>query len=253
MANQTDTTDGKPVQEKIKPIPYPLNILENYLKNYVPANDHFDSDGKWEAKYKMFTMASGRAGHAGTLSFKRKSLSGKEAFIELTIDKAGVDRYWQKINAKIKFKKDLLSSPVKWQYEVKVTTPKGKVLRNTEIKKYAVNYEKRIDFVCNGKRKSVKTSGTIALNWLLFDAVQRMPREKNTKSEFTLIDHFDQFKPNNTISFCNNIEINVANNKKLELYVYNQLGDGILPVAYYVNKCGKLLFVVSGVEAYALI
>jgi hypothetical protein len=39
----------------------------------------------------------------------------------------------------------------------------------------------------------------------------------------------------------------------LELHVYNQLGDGILPIVYYVNKSGRLLFVVSGVEAYAKI
>ncbi len=253
MINQTNTTDKKTNQKITKSVPYPLNLLEHYLKNYIPSEKSFDPNGKWEAKYKMFTMASGRAGHAGTLIFKRKSLSKKEAFIELTIDKAGVAGYWQKIRAKLKFKTDLLSSPVKWQYEVKVTTPKGEVLKNTEIKKHAVNYGNKIDFVCHGKRKEVEISGDVAMNRLLFDAVQRMPAVKNTKAEFTLIDHFDQIKPNNTIYFHNNIEVNVANNKKLELCVYNQLGDGILPIAYYVNKSGRLLFVVSGVEAYALI
>jgi len=253
MTNQTSTTNQKLNQEITKPISYPLNILENYLKNYIPSEKSFDPDGEWDAKYKMFSMASGRAGHAGTLSFKRKSLSKKEAFIELTIDKAGVDRYWQKIKAKMKFKTDLLSTPVKWQYEARMTDPKGELLKNSEIKKHAVNYGNKIDFVCNGKRKSVKTSGDVAINWLLFDAVQRMPREKNAKAKFTLIDHFDQLKPNNTISFRNKIEINVANNKKLKLYVYNQLGNGILPIVYYVNKSGRLLFVVSGVEAYAKI
>ena len=69
MTNQTNTTNQKIIPEKIKPIPYPLNILENYLKNYIPSKKSFDPGGKWENKYKMFSMASGRAGHAGTLIF----------------------------------------------------------------------------------------------------------------------------------------------------------------------------------------
>jgi hypothetical protein len=58
MANQTDTAEQRIIRKISKPIPYPLNILENYLKNYVPPNDHFDPDGKWAAKYKMFTIIS---------------------------------------------------------------------------------------------------------------------------------------------------------------------------------------------------
>ena len=253
MANQQKPAAEKTVPTKSKPIPYPLNILEHYLKNYIPPKKSFDPNGKWEAKYKMFTTAGGRAAHAGTLVFKRKTLSKREAFIELEIDKAGVDSYWQKVNAKMKFKTDLLSSPVKWQYEAKITGPKGEVIKNTEIKQYAVNNKNEIDFVWKNKRKKLKIPGNIALNWLLFDAVQRMPRENKVKVDFTLIDHFDQPKPNNTISFRDDIEINAAGGVKLKLYVYAQLGDGILPIVYYVDKSGRLLFVVSGVEAYAKI
>jgi len=253
MTNQQKTAKEKVVPAKRKPIPYPLNILEHYLKSYVPSKESFDPNGKWKSKYKMFTMASGRAAHAGTLIFERKFLSKKEAFIELKIDKAGVDNYWQKVKAKLKFNTDILSSPVKWQYESKMTNPKGELLKNTEINQYAIKHSKEIDFVCNGKRKKIKTSGDIALSWLLFDAVQRMPKEKTEEEKFTLIDHFDQIKPNNTISFRNEIEINVSGNEKLKLYVYKQFGEGILPIIYYVDKFGRLLFVISGVEAYAKI
>jgi len=253
MTNQTNTTKQKSIPIQSKPIPYPLNILEHYLKNYVPPKKSFDPNGKWEAEYKMFTTAGGGAANAGTLIFKRKSLSKSEAFIELDIDKAGVDNYWQKVNAKMKFKTDLLSSPVKWQYEAKITGPKGEVIKNTEIKQYAVNNKNEIDFVWKNKRKKLKISGDIALNWLLFDAVQRMPGKNTEKTKFTLIDHFDQPKPDNTISFRDDIEINVAGGEKLKLYFYAQLGDGILPIAYYVDKSGRLLFVVSGVEAYGLV
>jgi len=253
MTNQTNTAATKTIPKKIKKVPYPLNILEHYLKSYVPPKDSFDPDGKWEAKYKMFSMAGGRAGHAGTLIYKRKSLSKNEAFIELVIDKAGVDGYWQKVNAKMKFKTDMLSSPVKWQYEAKVTNPKGELLKKTNIKKSAIKRINKIEFVCNNKSNKIKVSGEIALSWLLFDAVQRMPKEKTGKVKFTLIDHFDQIKRNNTISFRNKIEINVSKEEKLELFVYAQMGEGILPIIYYVDKSGRLLFVVSGIEAYGLV
>jgi len=251
MNNHTNTIIRKSTQNRIKPLPYPLNILKNYLEKFSPPEKPFIPDDEWKSEYKMFSMASGRAGHAGTLLFKRKPLSEKEAFIELTIDKAGIDRYWQKTNAKIKFKTDLLSSPVKWQYESKITKPNGELLKNTEIKKYAVNQDGKINVICKHNKTVIKSSRNIAMSWLLFDAVQRMPKEKSNVSDFTLIDHFDQFKPNNTISFQKKIEINTT--EKLELYSFLQLGNGIIPIVYYVNKYGQLLFVVSGIEAYALV
>ncbi|RLD09266.1 MAG: hypothetical protein DRI44_08870 [Chlamydiae bacterium] len=253
MINQTSSTDQKPISVKIKPLPYPLNILKYYLKDYIPPKKSFDPNGKWENKYKMFSLASGRAGHAGTLIFKRKLLSKSEAFIELNFDKAGINRNWQKVNAKMKFKTDLLSSPVKWQYEAKMTNPKGGVIKNTEIKEYAINDNNEINFVWNDKRKKIITSRNIALNWLLFDAVQRMPRKDFGGTAFTLIDHFDQPKPNNKITFRDEIEINVAKGEILKLFTYKQLGTGILPIVYYVDKYGRLLFVVSGIEAYGLV
>ena len=253
MTSQTSTIEQKTNPPKTNRVPYPLNILTHYLKDYIPPKKSFDPNGKWENKYKMFSMASGKAGHAGTLIFMRKSLSKAEAFIELTIDKAGVDGYWQKVKASLKFKTDLLSSPVKWQYEAKVTNPKGEIKKNTEIKKYAINNNNEIDFVWNGKRQRVKTSRNVALSWLLFDAIQRMPRKDFGGAEFTLIDHFDQLKPDNKITFRDAIEINVAKGEKLKLFTYKQLGTGILPIVYYVDKFGRLLFVVSGIEAYALV
>ena len=129
---------------------------------------------------------------------------------------------------------------------------KGGVIAGTDINKSAIVKNNKVQFVCKNKKREVKIKQPVALSWLLFDAVQRLPRKKFTPVNFTLIDHFDQVKRNNIISFYNTIEVDLPVGESIKLHSYKQFGKGILPVVYYVDDAGRLLFVISGIETYII-
>ena len=100
--------------------------------------------------------------------------------------------------------------------------------------------------------KALPVAGPYTLNWCLFDAVQRLPREKTQPLGFTLIDHFDEPKADCTLAFRKRMDVAVAGGRTIATYSYDQLGRGNVPWVYWVDDRGRLLFVAAGLEAYAL-
>ncbi len=128
----------------------------------------------------------------------------------------------------------------------------GNLFENSEVQKFGICKKNSVEIVYKNKKRKIKSKNPFALSWLLFDAVQKLPREKFEPINFTLIDHFDQIKPDNQISFHGSNVIDIPKKEKLKLHVYDQLGNGIVPIVYYVDDFGRLLFVVSGIEVYIL-
>ncbi len=243
---------GATAKPMLKPLPAPLNMIEKALANFNPPSGEFNPDGEFSFSYKLLCMAGGGpGGHAGNLSLKKESLSKNEALMEFDFTKNGVGCK-QKSNAKIRFKTDHLDSPIKWKYGSKMVDMQGKLLKNSEIQKYGIAKKNLLEIICKNKKRKVKSQKPFALSWLLFDAVQKLQRKKFEPINFTLIDHFDQIKPDHQISFHGSIVIDIPKKENLKLHVYDQLGDGILPIVYFVDDAGRLLFVVSGIEVYIL-
>ena len=237
---------------KPKLLPTPLNFIQEVLANFVPPDEKFNSDGEYSLSYKLLSMAGGGAGgHAGNLFFHKKPISKDEAVMDLSYTKFGVSCK-QKSTAQIRFKTNELDSPVKYKYESKLVDMKGKLFGNSEVLKHGIIKNNSVEIVCKNKKRKTKSQNPFALSWLLFDAVQKLPRENFDPLKFTLIDHFDQIKPDNQISFHGSIVIDIPKKEKLKLHVYDQLGDGIVPIVYYADNYGRLLFVVSGIEVYIL-
>ena len=241
-----------PTKPKLKLLPMPLNLLEKFLENYSPPSGKFNPDKEFSLSYKMLSMAGGGiGGHAGDLSLHKKPLSKNEALMEFDFTKFGLGCR-QIAKAKIRFKTNALNSPIKWKYESKMVDMQDITFKNSEVQKNGILKNNSGEIVCKNKKRKIKSKNTFALSWLLFDAVQNLPRKKFDPIKFTLIDHFDQIKPDNQISFHGSISINIPKKENLKLHVFDQLGDGIVPIVYYVDDSGMLLFVVSGIEAYVL-
>jgi hypothetical protein len=92
---------------------------------------------------------------------------------------------------------------------------------------------------------------------------------------FTLLDDFDQVKPDQTLAPHGQVTLTLGGSRvvrhrveKLEkgtvhrpvvereggrnvvLRQYSQTGRGVVPWVYYVDEAGRLFFVVAGIEAY---
>jgi hypothetical protein len=71
------------------------------------------------------------------------------------------------------------------------------------------------------------------------------------------LEDFDRPKPHHTLQYVDTVSLLLADHRTrtgtlLRLHVYHHLGDGNMPWVYWVDEQGRLLFAVSGFEAYAL-
>jgi hypothetical protein len=99
--------------------------------------------------------------------------------------------------------------------------------------------------------KKVAITGDYTLGWALFDAVGRLPAEQAPPLRFTLIDHFDQVKPGHVLSFRTAADVTIRD-RTLRLHAFDQVGTGVVPWVWWVDRQGCLLAAVSGLESYLL-
>lgn len=100
-------------------------------------------------------------------------------------------------------------------------------------------------------RRAQPLGGAHALNWGLFDAVQRLPRALPEPLCFDLIKDFDELKPAQTLGWRESLSV-AQGGAVLELEAWQLTGEGTLPTIYYRDTQGRLLFVISGLEGYIL-
>ena len=100
------------------------------------------------------------------------------------------------------------------------------------------------------------STGPCTINWLLLEAVGRLPRAAFPPLGFTLLEDFDRPKPHHTLHYAETVNLALPAQRHageaLRLHVYHHLGDGNMPWVYWVDDQGGLLFAVSGFEAYVL-
>ena len=108
-----------------------------------------------------------------------------------------------------------------------------------------------IDLTDGRTQRQIPAPGAYAVNWALFEAVGRLPREEFEPLRFTMLDHFDQLKPGQVLSYRETADVSLGG-RSVRLHAYDHLGEGIVPWIYWVDDEGRLLFAVSGLEAYLL-
>jgi len=143
-----------------------------------------------------------------------------------------------------------LSTPQRWQFNRRVIGEQS-VVPGTQLLKSATFAQGKIEIGAGRTTRRIAMPGPYTLNWALFDAVTRLPREQTEPIEFTLIDHFDQVKPNHRLSFRETVDATFST-KPITLHAYDHVGEGILPWVYYVDPAGRLLAAISGLEGYLL-
>jgi hypothetical protein len=145
-----------------------------------------------------------------------------------------------------------LSTPRQWSFRAQVFDEDGQPIPEALL-------ERNVD-VRNGKMhvttdkdrpRDYPLAGPYTVNWALFDAVGRLPREPFEPIRFTLVDHFDQVKPENKLVFRRAIDTPIAD-KTVRLYGFDQTGRGVMPWTYWVDQQGRVVVAISGLETYML-
>jgi len=228
---------------------FSLDVISDVVKGLRLPRGRFDAKGSLKSTYGVYTFA-GRGGRAGKLELNRRAVSNGGFVLAVSYEKS-LPGHTQRVAGEMHCRNDELGTPSRWSWRTHIRDLSGKAVESTELKKRATAESGKIE-ISDGRGKkviAVKTAYTI--NWGLFEAVQRLPREAFRPVAFTMLDHFDQVKPGQSISYHGMIEVALSG-KAMRLHRFDHLGEGIVPWVYWVNDEGRLVFALSGLEGYLL-
>jgi len=230
------------------PADFPLDTIGRLVDRIALPEEAFDASGSWQSRFGVYSTV-GNGSRVGQLSLQRVVKPGGRVLLDMKYEKTHLGGR-QQITAKIHLPAhSRLSTPSDWSFRAHVLDASGRVFENTRIKKSVVVNSGTMTVHDASGSTEIPLQGEYALNWALFDAVGRLPAERMTRARFTLIDHFDQVKPDHVLSFRTTTDVTIGGRAR-RLHAYDQLGRGIVPWVWWVDEDGRLLAAVSGLETY---
>jgi len=232
---------------------FTLNVVAPHLEDFRPPDGPHNPQGDWQLDYGVYTLGSirGHGGRAGGLTLRRKALANGGAVLDVDYQKTVRPDLAQQVAGQVRCRGDALATPLRWTFTSQIVDPSANPVEHTPLKKSAVADASRIEITDDRTRRSFPTPSAYTINWALFEAVGRLPRDRFEPLRFTMLDHFDQIKPHQVLSYRTTADV-LLGNRPVRLHAYDHLGQGIVPWIYWVDDRGRLLFAVSGLEAYLL-
>ena len=228
-----------------------LGLIASKLAGFSPPESPFDPEGEWTLSYGVYSLAN-VCDLAGGLTLFRKPSPDGGASITLDYEKHLPDSRKQNVTAKIHCSADRLSTPDRWSYRSEVLDQAGELLEQLSLERSALAKDDLVEFRTGGRLRNKRIARPFTLGWLLFDAVQRLPRREFSPIRFAMFDDFDQVKASQELSFHKTVDVDFGDSGTVRLYAFDHLGEGIVPWVYWVDGEGRLLFAVAGIEAYIL-
>jgi len=256
---------------------FTLDILASQLVGFEPPQGPHDPAGDWQLAYRVYSLGAthGMYGSLGRVFLTRQRRGDGLFSLQVKCEKPASGQFVAKLTAQIDARPERLPMPVRWSWQSEIVDRDGKRVEGTGLERSASATETEIIFG-NPARKRPRPKAC-TLNWLLMEAVGRLPREAFDPLQFTLIDDFDQFKPGGMLSYGQSGPVvlgdrptrqthieelpkgrihkttsAMAGGRAVRLHAYHQVGEGTVPWVYWVDDQGRLLMAVSGVEAYVL-
>jgi len=230
--------------------PFTLDSITPHLQGFQCPQAELDPDGTWQHTYQVYTL-TGRGGRVGILNLHRRNTEDRKILLEVNYRKFLPGRHTQLVLGSIQCRDETLATPLAWKFSSVVRNPQGKPVPHTSLETSAVKEGLTIVFKDGQTVRRIHKPNEYTVNWVLFDVVQRLPRKQGRALSFTLLDHFDQVKPNQTLAYHGEQEVRLQDTE-VRLHRFDQLGEGVVPWVYWVDASGRLLYVVSGLEAYIL-
>jgi len=254
---------------------FTLNVLGPALAEFQPPTGAFDPAGDWTHRYGVWTVGQRGCARVGHVGLARSVGKDGTAVLRLEYVKTYSGAFQGRTMASIQCRADRLATPLSWTASVESLTPKGARVPNTAIQTTGRVAGKALALTSGKARRTLPLPEAYTINWSLFDAVQRLPRGAFEPLRFALLDDFDEVKPDQRLAWWQTATVTLGGRRvqkpvweRLEkgrirrtvwategaravtLHGYVHTGPGIVPVVYWVDEAGRLLFVVAGIEAY---
>ena len=255
---------GKNDRYQKHPLPddFPISTLGAYREKIVAPDGPFEPQGDWTQVFGIHSTGTGTS-RVGTLSLKRRA---RPSGVSLTVrhEKLLTGSTGGRVGGALGSRRILdavlnldagkspLSTPGQWSFRTRVLDEAGRAIPDAGLSRRAAVENGKLRVTTGEDRtRTCPLDGPYTVNWALFDAVGRLPRGRFEPIRFTLVDHFDQIKPGQTLVFRRALDASLAG-RTVRLYGFDQTGRGVMPWTYWVDEKGRVVVALSGLETYML-
>jgi hypothetical protein len=229
-----------------------LGAIDEFL--HSPKN--FDPHGNWTNAYRIWTCHGFReTGNqdVGFLRIKREapSESTTEFGLEIHQEVVEADGILNVIEVNMTCLNNQLSSPIKWNLSSRFIDSDGKVISELGTREEIEVSGNTLSVGIGRRTFTREVTGKFTSDWCLFEAVQRLKFDKETSLSFDMLGGLSLLKQDQQFSYRGAYRMDLSSNSA-SLHRFDQLGDGILPYEYWLDKNHRLVVVTSMNKAYIL-
>ncbi len=241
---------------------FSLGLYLEQLKAFSLPSGAFDAEDCWQHSYDVYPVygkwSKWSEEHKGQCRIKREVLSGNDTFrLEVSSEVTFLDYGYgihptktQLTTASIQCANNTLATLQSWRLESASLDGEGEPRPLSQMSESGV-FAKGIIKLTNpeGVSREIDVSENLTSNWSLFDAVQRLHKKEPPKADFEMLEDLRLPRANQHLTSDGLIEAELGG-EMIRLYGFHQIGDGILPIHYWLDEQGRLLFALGGVRAY---
>jgi hypothetical protein len=243
---------------------YSLLKMERILPDYkIPPLSNFSSDN-FGLRYTLYNFYQELAMAAGSFEISKKDGSTptyrvtciRKATADIRIEDenyTGKFRGYYIFKGQITARNDLLASPVKWECETKIADELNGLPYLNTLHRWKGSFKNDRVYYHSDSQHIVKTVDNQDLTWKwgIINLVQKMAEQSVPEMHFSALDEMDMIYEHQYARFRKK-QVLDCGTSNVEFSVFDVLGDGIIPTVYWVDNFNRVIFIVSGVEAYVL-
>lgn len=230
---------------------FSLLKLENLLKDYkFPPATGFNPDS-YKLNYQAVSADADTI--KGSLDFSRK-VAGTNIQYAFSIHRLIPKTFVYKVHGSLMAANNDFPSVVSWEGQSMISpVDSEKPYLNSEKKIMGKVTGKNVVLKENGKEsKLTLSSGNLTWKWGMIDMVRIMASKNIQSLEFSTLDEMDVIYPKQKVSFRKSKMLTTGEGEKVNFKVFDLIGDGVIPTVYWVDQFGRVVFIVTGLEAYML-
>jgi hypothetical protein len=228
---------------------FSLKEVATLLNTFRPPQGAFDPKGAWDHAYRVCSLI-GDGSVVGSLRVRRAP-AAEGATLSVDYRKNVTDGCTYDVAATLRCRDDAFASAIGWEVSSQARKATGEVLESTALTQSAALKDGALVVTACRRERRTPVAAPCTTHWSLFDAVQRLPRGPGEPLKFTLLDDLDHVKPGQSLAYRGAFDVALgAAGGAMRLHAFHQLGEGSLPVLYWLDDPGRLLFVISGIRGY---
>jgi hypothetical protein len=237
------------------PMPRDWNALDKRLKGWQPPDGSFTPAGKWDMHFARHTLIPERDGtpggaQAGALHLECTFMTKELVRLQVSeLEKAGFTNMTTR--AGINCAPDPLLTPRRWSLSCSWENSL-KVVKSSELDQQQTGLVEGHEIIFKGaKERRCPAPARWTSFWNLFAAIQQLPFAADSSLVFDLFEAFDQYKPDQRITYAGKHPVDLGN-QKMELHVFEQTGRGIMPWHWWLDDQHRVLLAAGNRRAYLL-